>query len=345
MSRNLFQYHPLFGYSFIPGVKARIEHEGGGYLVQTNHAGFRNSREIQNAKPAGKFRILVFGDSFTAGDGVSNRDRYTEVLETLLPNAEVHNFALPGSGTDQQYLVWREFAHSIEHDLAIIAVQHDNIRRAAARFRMFCGNDGNFFVQAKPYFTLEADGRLELHHVPPPKETMKPDDVPPAERPFVDWSGQQGRHSALRKLITRMGPRVKSYIQHLTRNQPCPDYNRADNPAWLLQKAILKNWASELKTPAIIFPIPPYQYIEGMSTFRYFQARFDEVRQFPNCTLVDPLPQLRSYSNDERRGFRFVEDPHPTPACHQALAKVLADVIRPKIETANRSKLQPIAVN
>src|SRR5215470_562680 len=98
MSRNVFQYHPLFGYTFIPGIKARIDHEAGGYLLQTNDAGFRCQRSVQAGKPPGAFRILVFGDSFTAGDGVSNRDRYSDVLETLLPDTEVYNFGLSGTG-------------------------------------------------------------------------------------------------------------------------------------------------------------------------------------------------------------------------------------------------------
>ncbi len=29
MTRQLFQYHATIGYHFIPGLKARVEHEGG----------------------------------------------------------------------------------------------------------------------------------------------------------------------------------------------------------------------------------------------------------------------------------------------------------------------------
>ena len=42
------------------------------------------------------------GDSFTAADGVSNRQRYSDLLEARLPGIEVYNFGLPGTGTDQQ---------------------------------------------------------------------------------------------------------------------------------------------------------------------------------------------------------------------------------------------------
>ena len=112
MNRQVFQYDPVFGYRFIPGLKARIPHGGGGYLVRVNDAGFRCRPRGGGEQPAGHVRVLLFGDSFTAGDGVSNTHRYGDVLEQLVPGLEVYNFGLSGTGTDQQYLVFREVAPS-----------------------------------------------------------------------------------------------------------------------------------------------------------------------------------------------------------------------------------------
>jgi carbamoyltransferase len=41
MNRQLFQYHPTIGYQFVPGLRTREEHEGGGFLLRTNQDGFR----------------------------------------------------------------------------------------------------------------------------------------------------------------------------------------------------------------------------------------------------------------------------------------------------------------
>ena len=84
MSRQCFEYHPSTAYRFIPGLKARVPHESGGYLIRANSDGFRCDHEFSKARTPGKRRVLLFGDSFTAGDGVSNGHRYSEVLETLL---------------------------------------------------------------------------------------------------------------------------------------------------------------------------------------------------------------------------------------------------------------------
>ena len=112
-SRQIHEYHETIGYRFIPQLSARIPHEGGGYLVRTNSAGFRCDRELTKEKPPEVFRVLLFGDSFTAGDGVSNQYRYGDLLERQFPGLHVLNFGLSGTGTDQQYLIFREFAKVI----------------------------------------------------------------------------------------------------------------------------------------------------------------------------------------------------------------------------------------
>lgn len=56
------QYDELLGYRFVPGLKVRIPHEGGGYLVKTNGAGFRCNHEATPRKSRAR-RVLVFGDS------------------------------------------------------------------------------------------------------------------------------------------------------------------------------------------------------------------------------------------------------------------------------------------
>ena len=50
--RQIYEYHPVIGFRFIPGLKARIPHEGGGYLVRANATGFRYDHEFESAKPA-----------------------------------------------------------------------------------------------------------------------------------------------------------------------------------------------------------------------------------------------------------------------------------------------------
>jgi carbamoyltransferase len=329
MTRQLFSYDPTIGYRFVPGLKARVDHEGGGYLLRTNQAGFRCRHEFTREKPPGVFRILLFGDSFTAGDAVSDKYRYGDLLESLLPGTQVLNFGLSGSGTDQQYLIWREHAAELEHDLVLIGVQVENIRRVVARYRAYQWADGEDVVLAKPYFTLESDGSLRLHQVPVPREPLARSALAGREAAALD---QGGRFAWLRAPINRLGPRVKDLVQRLTRYQPVPGYDRPDHPDWRLLEAILRRWLAEVSVPVVLCPIPLYQYIEETASPKRYQARFRSLEVPDRVIVHDPLPAFRAHSREERRRFRFERDVHPTRAAHRVLAESLAGCLEPLLE-------------
>lgn len=321
MSRQIFEYHPVVGYRFVPNLKARVPHESGGYLVQANELGFRSNRTFATARTVGTRRVLLFGDSFTAGDGVSNNRRYSEALEARVPSLEVYNFGLSGTGTDQQYLIWREFARAIEHDAVVIAVLVENIRRVLSRYRRYADLSGRELVYGKPYYTLQGD-ELVLHHMPPPRDPIREEDLPPEERESVD---RGGRFQLLRQVVTAVG--AKDVVQRLTHYQPVPEYNTATTSGWRLMRAILTHWVRAITRPVILMPIPLYQHIEETSDASPYQARFRELADELGCALHDPLPDLLRYTPEQRRRFRFEKDVHPTPEGHEALAVSLAPVI------------------
>lgn len=319
--RQLFEYHPVIGYRFIPGLKARVPHEGGGYLIRINGSGFRCRHEFVPEKPPGLRRVLLFGDSFTAGDGVSDGKRYGDLLEQLVPGLEVYNLALPGTGTDQHYLIYQEFAAGMDHDLMVLAVLVENILRVKARYRIYHNEQGERVLYGKPYFELKG-GELVLQQVPPPKEAVKESELP---RELQHTIERGGRFYAVRRVLKKI--KLQRLAQRLTRYQPFPEYNRPDDPTWLLLRAILIRWITQHRGPVLLVPIPFYQYVEETSDPSAYQARFREVAAATGCLLHDPLPDLRRYSREERRTFRFTADPHLTAAGHQALAQSLAPVI------------------
>jgi len=325
MNRQLFQYHPNIGYTFIPGLKTRVEHNEGGYLIRVNSSGFRSDWEFEPSKRPGVFRVLVFGDSFTAADRVSNKQRYTDVLAALLPGVEVYNFGLSGTGTDQQYLAYQEYANGIEHDLLVISVLVENIRRVASRYRTFRNREGQEVVFAKPYFTLAEDGTLLRHHKPVPKEHVSEKDLPPEERPMID---RGGRFLWLRQVVNKFGFGLNDLAQRVLRYQPLPEYNSPEYPAWQVIRALLEQWIAESPVPVVLMPIPLYQHVERTASPRKYQARFRELAQQTGATVHDPLPDYLEVSRQERRGFRFKTDVHPTPASHRLLAESLASCIR-----------------
>lgn len=319
--RQVYEYHPVIGYRFIPNLKARIPHEGGGYLLEANASGFRSSRPFLASATPGYRRVLLFGDSFTAGDAVANKQRYSDLIETMLPATEVYNFGLSSTGTDQQYLAWREFARDIEHDAVVIAVFVENVRRVMARYRPHRDASGQERLYAKPYFTLDGE-HLALHQVPPPVEGLTMQQLSAEEQDAVDTGGRFG---TLRKLVTALGAR--EVVQRMTHYQPLPEYDIPDSPGWRLMRAILSQWMSALHKPVILMPLPLPQHLDQVCDAAPYQARFAELAAELGCTLHDPLPGLLAYDSAVRRRFRWETDIHFTPEGHRALADSLAPVL------------------
>lgn len=322
-------YHPRIGYTYTPNFKARLPHESGGYLIRTNALGFRSDREFHNERAAGTFRALLFGDSQTAGVGVSNGQRYGDSLEKTLAGLEVFNYGLSGSGTDQQYLSYLEYGQ-VEHDLVIIGLYVEDIRRVNSRFLKFADAKGREVYYAKPYYVR--DGKtLHLNHIPVPKHPLTSPPSPAA-------GGQQSKIQALRPLFHKLVPNKRlrrvarsmgiiQLVRKLSKVEPAPDYDSPDNPGWLLLRAVIEAWIKHSPVPVLLVPVPVWNFIERTSDPAQYQARFRELAAATGCRLHDPLPDFWNYPVEERRGFCFKHDAHLSAKGHAALALSLVPVI------------------
>ena len=305
-------------------------HESGGYLLSTNDSGFRSSKDFSLKKTdKSKPRVLLFGDSFSAGMGVSDAVRYPNLLEKEL-EMDLYNFSLPGTGTDQHYLVWRDLAATYDHDLVIIAVQVENIRRVNSRFRRFRDATGGDLVLAKPYFDLDESGQLQVQHYPVAPRPLNESKMSGGDSAHIELGG---RLKTVRQFINRLGKPTKTAVQKLVKPQPLPEYNSEHRAEWKLMRAILKQWTSEIKTPVLVLLLPLYQYVEGLANPTHYQNRFQSFSKESNTALLDPLPFLQDFSLEERRAFRFANDVHPTQTFHRAIADFLKPSLAARLQT------------
>ena len=317
--RKIFQYDSLFGYRFQPDIVARIPHEGGGYLVKTNKQGFRCKYDFTKEKKKHN-RILVFGDSYTAGDGVSNRHRFTEEMENLLDDTEVMNFGLSGSGTDQQNLIFEHFAPQIDHDLVILVLQVENIKRNVMTQRFWKDRSGLNICVPKPWFELDDQKKLVLKGCP-------------VNKPYILSNTKiknKTYSSMLRTILNNEDRKLKNFIQKLTRYQPLPEYKSPNNSAWLITKELLTNIISKSEKPVLIALLPVYQYVEDTSSYSHIRKRFDAFENENKKNLIHHvIDDLWEYSLKERMSFRFKIDDHPTPSAHKAIGKSLVNTVKP----------------
>ena len=216
MPTALFEPHPVTGYRYVPGLRLRVPHEGGGYQVECNRVGYRCQHEPTPQKPPGVFRLVVFGDGHTAGSGVDAHERFTDLLERRLGTyVQVLNFGLPGSGTDQQLLGFRQFARELEHDLLLLCPQVENILRNLEGYAPVPSADPDADPDAppllpKPRFSLEGE-ELVLH--PPP--VAPPPDTPegPAPPPSLAPSCRQSRLAEPSSAISSFSQSTSSLVE------------------------------------------------------------------------------------------------------------------------------------
>jgi hypothetical protein len=329
--RQYLEYDPVTGYRFIPDICARIPHEGGGYLIRANELGFRSDKRFVRERSLGKSRLLLFGDSFTAGDGVSNGQRFGDHLEVLVPNLEVYNFGLPASGPDQHYLLFRHHARDIEHDLVMIAVCVENVRRVVTRYRYFMEESGHEVLYEKPFFELVGSS-LVLRSSPPERRPIDPNSISaeartliykigrfPLARKAYDWLTSS---QTIRSIVVETG--IKDRFQSLFAYQPLPEYDDPSNNAWRTLRAILFEWVIGHDRPVIIAPLPLAHYVLGISNAGSYVRCFSELAKAVGAILIDPLPTLETYPAELRRKLFYTDDCHPTRLGHEAFAKALA---------------------
>jgi len=302
----------------------RVAHEGGGFLVKTNSTGFRCENEVAESKPVGRYRILLFGDSFTAGYGVSNQFRFGDRIEGEFQELEILNFGLDGTGTDEQYLIFKEFAAGLDYDLLLICPWVENIRRVASRYGRIGVSTGEFKLRAKPYFELDG-GTLRLHNVPVPKGLIDEQDLPLAERAHVYSDGPL---PGVRRLVNRHLGRLKPRLQRWTRYQALGMYASSSNPGWALMRAILSRWIEDVGgRPVILCPLPQASHIDATASPDAYRRRFQELAS-RQTYVHDPLPRFWQESPQNRLRCRFQRDFHLNSYGHEVLAASLLPPIR-----------------
>ncbi len=123
---NEILYRPSVArlYEMRPGLDAVIGRKS--IHIHINAAGQRDGRDLATDKPAGVYRVVVLGDSFTFGGKVPLERTFSPSLERALAaldrsrRYEVVNLAVPGYNTEQEMLSLKEAGLGYHPDLVIV---------------------------------------------------------------------------------------------------------------------------------------------------------------------------------------------------------------------------------
>ncbi|GJM32882.1 MAG: hypothetical protein DHS20C18_18830 [Saprospiraceae bacterium] len=117
------------------------------FVLKFNNKGFRGEK-FRKKKPANAKRILVIGDSYTAGLDYPDNEVFTGQLESALNESadtryEVLNASCPAWGTDQQYAYWETEGHEYQPDYVLVMVAPNDIREMYNKKLVSIDEQGN----------------------------------------------------------------------------------------------------------------------------------------------------------------------------------------------------------
>ncbi len=124
---DVFVSDPVLPYRLAPGIHRTVTARTGEFrqTLAHNRDGFRDV-DHDLAKPAGTFRILGVGDSFTYGAGADFTNTYLHVLEQSLQAAmpttrvEIIKAGIGGFSTESERLLVERYGLAYEPDLILV---------------------------------------------------------------------------------------------------------------------------------------------------------------------------------------------------------------------------------
>lgn len=164
---SLLQHDERTGWSKRPS--ASVERSGPEFdvRIETNQLGLVDDPMATPTKPAGLYRLLVLGDSFTQGFTVSRDDLYVDLLEQRWRSEgrpmDVVNAGTEAWSTDQEVAWFLANGERFQPDFVLLAAYENDL---------YWNGQARYITRgaAKPLF--RADGTLELAHCedvgPPP---------------------------------------------------------------------------------------------------------------------------------------------------------------------------------
>lgn len=316
-------YDERLGWAYRP----RAIRQYGDFTV--NGAGIRARREYSQSPPPDHLRIALFGDSFTAGDDVSDDEVWGALLEALLRGAgiraEVLNFGVGAYGMDQAYLRWQHQGKTYAPDIVIFGLQPDNLKRNLNVFRQLMSIHGPPF--SKPRFALVADG-LDLLNSP----AMPPQQLIAAFEDFADQPLAAHEHYYRSRYVAAnwwTGSRLASLLYEALKQDAdtIPGFYGMDSEGGQLGKAIIDAFAGDVQQNDSAF-IVVHLPLQAHLIWRYngiaapFQFLLEHCREtYTYIPFEDSL--MPDHANDEF----WSATKHYGPELHALLAKTVTQEI------------------
>ena len=257
-------------------------------------------------------------------------------------NAEIFNYAVSGTGTDQQLLIAQKYAKEVDADL-IFGVLVENIERNKVEFRETISSfSKKINLTSKPYFKIKNDD-LVLENCPVRKFNGH---IKSVDKNKVQWAIPKNQTLLYNTINFFRKTQIFKFLnKNLKMNFPyydqkllkpsinhLKDYKKPNSIGYILLKKIIDKFLEDFnKTPIILMPIPTYHYYvdEPKPIYQNFFKKFD--KKFKNVFMIDPLTKINSLNLKEKKTLSLKNDKsHFSIKGHNFLANFIANEIQSK---------------
>lgn len=308
--RIVYRFDPEIGYVLSPNQQGWFD-EG---WMTVNSLGFRG-REVETPKPAGRFRIVVIGDSVASGLGVSDDETFASQMERVLTprfsrgNLDVVNLAVGGYNTRQEVTLLRRNLEKLDPDLVLLGFYVNDIEGSLENGRP--ADEGGTRIVA---------------------ENPQPGQVLHLETESSSWLNHQLRRSRLIYLVGRevtylmhrgeWGSSRFAMEQDILHDKVTPEIEKG----WTnVEKAMNQlRLLADSRFRVGIVVLPCKEQVTGEYRATNYEHRLREIAVRLGFFVIDPVPSLAAA---QASGDLFIpyDRNHPNAAGHRVIGQAVAD--------------------
>ena len=308
---------------FIPGTEVIYA----GVPMKVNSLGLRN-REIEDIKGGDVTRILVFGDSFTFGDGLRTGDTIPSLLEVLLNRDandarqyEVINFGVPGMNTFQEVMYALNYGLRFDPDGIILVWVYNDIE-----LNGYSLEDFSYFVEHR---TVPTAGVGEGGAIP--RRETGGDGGGKHGFTVRLWRVYEGVRNQSR-FIAFLGARSKELLQRLGVSMKMSEkiiYSDLDSEGFKLSLGTLDFINRELRGRDIEFHAVLYPPLQRLNDDYYDRLIMRKVEDFCVTSGIRYLNLFDSFRGQDPNELHVTKmDYHSNRRANEIASKAVADYLR-----------------
>jgi hypothetical protein len=282
---KLFKPDLVVGWKNLPNLNlVRLNSNGEEWRVRTDKNGIRGSSVWKNEN---NVRVLILGDSFAFGEGISINARFDSVIKKKMLSLAIINMGVMGYGTDQQLIGARQFLYNQRNnDIMIILTFYNDFYDILRK---------TFVGRAKPWFELSNREGLIEHS------------------PAVTW-------------ITVLRDKSYILALLMTLFEDHPKFTKNDlKYAAQLYEAIIRNELTSVlqKSVRVIIAFHGLNYVDDSEHKEILELSIQRVCSIKGIECL----YLDNHLMTKNDGQNFLKDGHWNKEGHAIVAELLIDLL------------------